>query len=472
MTGTMRRARRRHARGFTLVELMVSLCAGLIVALAVVGLSREASNVFQDETRVASAQMQLRSAMDRLRNDVARAAFMSTGNIYIDPTIQSASGVSAATNVANIPAAFYNANHMSLGSLAGVRLFVGGSATATPLSAVNGLSPDAIELGGYFSNVEALAYGGTAAGGGQAIASGDSNNSCGGQTVYLDVHSSPSLWRLIGLGTAPTTQLDQALNSVFEPVANTNFIVRITSAANTSLQTTQYAVTCAGTSNKSAAAWNNGAPAVYLDPRVTVTVNASTGLTGGNGTINPVQIVRWELQPSLIPDPMSGEAGVNGPKYDLTRQYLDATGTAAGSPEVVAEYAVDLKFAFTEETTSDTTGNYQGAAGSTQVVYSFEDSAGDNANLAADPTTIAPGTDGPQRIRSVRIRLVTRAPTPDRNAALAVSPSGADYVYHYCLLSTAAACAVVNPGPGTVFSRTRTVISEVSLLNQARLWYR
>jgi Tfp pilus assembly protein PilW len=461
-------ARRRHARGFTLVELMVSLCAGLIVALAVVGLSREASNVFQDETRVASAQMQLRSAMDRIRNDVARAAFMSTGNINIDPAIQSASGVSAATNVANIPAAFYNANHMSLGSLAGVRLFVGGSATATPLSAVNGLSPDAIELGGYFSNVEALAYGGTAAGTGQAIASGDANNTCGGQTVYLDVHSSPSLWRLVGLGTAPTTQLDQALNSVFEPVASTNFMVRITSAANTSLQTTQYAVTCAA----KAAAWNNGAPAVYLDPRVTLVVNSGTGFTGGNGTINPVQIVRWEIQQSLIPDPMSGEAGVNGPKYDLTRQYFDATGTAAGSPEVVAEYAVDLKFAFTEDTTANTTGSYQGQVSSSQVVYSFEDTAGDNANLAADPTTIAPGTDGPQRIRSVRIRLVTRAPTPDRNAALAVSPNGADYVYHYCLLSTAAACTVVTPGPGTVFSRTRTVISEVSLLNQARLWYR
>ena len=47
--------------------------------------------------------------------------------------------------------------------------------------------------------------------------------------------------------------------------------------------------------------------------------------------------------------------------------------------------------------------------------------------------------------------------------------SETDYVYRYCLVNSTATCA--QPG-APVFARTRTIISEVSLLNQSRLWFR
>jgi prepilin-type N-terminal cleavage/methylation domain-containing protein len=461
------------ARGFTLIELMVSMSAGLMVSLAVVALSREASSSFHEETRMAAAEMQIRTAIDRIRSDLQRASYMSTGNIWIDPAIAS-TNPGATTDVSGIPLTppLYNATDLSIGALAGVRLIAGGSATGTaPGSTLNGLSPDALELAGYMSGVEELAIGG--AGTTKAIsAKGDPGftNLCAtGQQINLDVNSSPSIWRLVGL-VAPTDatysaanttggSFDQAMNNAFQPTAaaGSSFIVRITDGTGK----TQYAVTCAA----KAAAWNQGLPAVYLDPIITV---ALAGAGGTNATINPIQIVKWQIQGAIIPDPMGttdGGGGANGAKYDLTRQYLDAYGAATtpSSTEVVAEYAVDLQFAMTVDTTTDTTGNYSGG-GSPLVVYSFEDAAR-NGKVASDPTKLTLKSDfGPQRIRSVRVRLSTRAATPDRSQPLS---AGTDYLYRYCVGATTADCVAGNP----MYARTRTLISEVSLPNQARLWY-
>ena len=71
------------ARGFTLVELMVSLIAGLIVAMAVVAPARTATNTFYDAVRVLTTEAAVRVASERLRGDLLRAGFMTTGNIKL-----------------------------------------------------------------------------------------------------------------------------------------------------------------------------------------------------------------------------------------------------------------------------------------------------------------------------------------------------------------------------------------------------
>ena len=90
------------------------------------------------------------------------------------------------------------------------------------------------------------------------------------------------------------------------------------------------------------------------------------------------------------------------------------------------------------------------------------DAAADIGNIIAF-TQIASGTasggPGPQRVRSVRYRLATRAALPDRTAPLPVPP-GAPYIVRYC---TDAACAHA--------ARVRTIMSEVALTNQARMTY-
>ncbi|MGO8992341.1 MAG: PilW family protein [Polyangiaceae bacterium] len=473
------------ARGFTLVEVMVAMVAGLIVALAVVGLSREATNTFHEETRVASAEMQLRTAIDRLRADLERAAFSSTGNIFIDPQVLTTPGTSTSVNniaiignttLANCP--YNKGTDMNLCTLAGIRLFEGGSpiTAATFLSTVNNLSPDAIDIGGNMTGVEILTIGAGSGSGHAAIVAGAS--ACQGQRIYLDVLSTPALWRLVGMSpTGGDATYGQQLVSAFQPVAAASFIVRV---EDNTTHKTQFAATCPA----AAAVWPpvaGGVPQPYVD----LDANANITLSGinPNATINPVQIVRWQIGTSLVNPP--GDGGVSDPnKYDLTRQFIDANGNPAGNPEVIAEYAVDLKFAFTIDTSTNTTGNYNGLANSPLVVNAFEEASNTykNATIAASVATSAPGASmstnpDPQRIRSVRMRIVTRSAMQDRNEQLTVpepaSPGWNDYLYRYCLVNSVAACnpAVTVPPTLVPLARTRTLISEIALPNQARLWF-
>jgi prepilin-type N-terminal cleavage/methylation domain-containing protein len=72
-------------RGFTLIELIVAITAGMFVAIAAFALARQGSRFFQQEARVAGAQFAATAGFERLRNDIARAAFLSTPNVQNDP---------------------------------------------------------------------------------------------------------------------------------------------------------------------------------------------------------------------------------------------------------------------------------------------------------------------------------------------------------------------------------------------------
>jgi prepilin-type N-terminal cleavage/methylation domain-containing protein len=465
-------ARDGGAGGFTLIELMVSMAAGLVVALAVVNLSREATTTFHEETRIAATEMQLRTAVDRLRADLARAAFMSTGNIFIDPTINLNDVNNRLGNyTTNVnqgryssPTAYQSASgDMSLYDLAGIRLFEGGGGVYTPLtlSTVNfgtttALNPDTIEIGGDLTGVELLAIGTAPNGATSPITSGTSV--CGGaQTINLDVTNTPALWRLVGMSpTANPANYGAALQAAFQPVAGASFIVRI---VDDNTRQVQYAATCASQT----VFWaSGGQPHIDLDTNSNV-----VGLTGQGiqATVNPVQIVRWQIQQSTL----NADAGT-GAKYDLVRQFLDAYGAPAGTGEVIA---VDLKFAFTFDTvaaTSNYTANYAAAKTPTLRVNSFEktDNTIDNATVAGDvansiASQTVPTGPYPQRIRSVRVRLATRAAIFDRTDALS---AGAPYLYRYCV--NPVGCAGTPPQE---YARTRTLISEVATPNQASLFF-
>jgi prepilin-type N-terminal cleavage/methylation domain-containing protein len=149
-----RNASRAARRGFTLVELMVSLVAGLIVTIAVVGLARTATTTFYEEARLSAVEASARNASERLRQDLTRVAFMSTGNIKLarndSPTVPFGQKIS------HLPGAATPSRYGALtNDLQGIRVLVGGS-TATAqgpnnLSTVNGLNPDAIELTGNYT---------------------------------------------------------------------------------------------------------------------------------------------------------------------------------------------------------------------------------------------------------------------------------------------------------------------------------
>ena len=72
--------RGRRQAGFTLLELMTALVAGLIAVTATYLISAETSRHFNEQARVAQTQTSVRMAMEQLRRDISRAGFFGTGN--------------------------------------------------------------------------------------------------------------------------------------------------------------------------------------------------------------------------------------------------------------------------------------------------------------------------------------------------------------------------------------------------------
>jgi hypothetical protein len=439
--------------------------AGLIVALAMVGLSKEATRTFHEEVRSSAAEGALRTAVDRLRADLQRARYMSTGNIQTDPMIAHAPGAANITTTA-----------VGLKRLAGILLYEGGDAlsTAQGLALSNqqtphaNVNPDMIDIGGNMTSTEQFEV--------QAIQPG----AVGTCTKILLSATSPAIFRIMNNNTAgdagaPSAGADAEMRNLFQPVgagSSTQFIVRVVDDTARS----QYLLTCKDQTN-AAGLLTGGvlAPFVLVEgtPLMAKDTQGVSGLTGnsaGRAWVNPVQIVRWEIigpagtdgEPAQDTSALGGqslEAGAQDAiKYDLMRSYVDVTSaTGAVVPEtreIVAEYAVDLDFAFSVDTSADTTG-----ATPSIVTYDF----GDGNNLTTADDVSKQPTAKPQRIRAVRARVVTRTAQADRTANV---PATAPFLYRYCIA----------PGgcTGTAllqWARARTITTEVSIPNQSRDFY-
>ncbi|MEM9190034.1 MAG: prepilin-type N-terminal cleavage/methylation domain-containing protein [Myxococcota bacterium] len=70
------RRRQRQRGGFTLVELLIALTAGLIAVTSIYFVSAASSKHFSEQQKVAQTQTQLRMAMEQIRRDVSRAGFL------------------------------------------------------------------------------------------------------------------------------------------------------------------------------------------------------------------------------------------------------------------------------------------------------------------------------------------------------------------------------------------------------------
>ena len=415
---------------------MISLVMGLIVALAAVALAKASTTTFHEQARSSLTEMSVRSGAERLRQDLLRISFMSTANIARDDSV---------AHVVGGP----NSRYTYFNFLQGIRINVNGSATtlADPngLNATNGVSPDSIDITGNMTTDDV--YHGTIQSGG----------SCGGQTVTLDPLADAAVYQMIGPG-APATGAQAA----FRPVPGRNFIARVTDPNGCN----HFVPVCDVTTTSAA---GRTMAVIHLQPdadgrAVLYAVNGTGGTAyavdnncgaseGGEVAIAPVQRVRWALTQSpagLETDPVGG-------KFDLTRQFLDAEGAAAGAPEIVAEYAVDLKFGIILR---DPTAAALGGTGET--VFDLDTDPG-NGNIYKAVGGVEVNPLGPQHVRSVRFRLATRVSISDREADITVGAATRPYMARYCLEGPLGDCRK--------FARVRTVISEVALHNQARVFY-
>ncbi len=431
----MNRARRR-SRGFTLVELMISMVMGLIIALAAVGLARTSTTTFYEQARISGVEANVRAASERFRNDLSRASYMSTPNIQWD------------AKVAKIPGAVGDPYRIAaLKELAGIRI---APADATirghALSTKNSMTPHEIFLAGNLTTDDVYR--------GQLMTVG--GTACGGSQIRLSGDADPAVRRLFA-GAATQAERKAMTQVAFMPGEKMNpvqtgfqYAVQVMDMRGCFHYVTVCEVLESAQPNS---------VILNLAGGVLTTTDTGGDVCGARlmeeVAIAPIQRVRWNLQVEndtrRIDTTLDGVGAPN--KFNLYRQVLAHDGTTEiGPPELIAEYAVDLKLGLIVDSSAD--GN--------PPVFTNIDFEGTDALFAewGGLPTASTQAKGPHHIRSVRYRLAFRAPYADRRADIPM-PSGPPYIARYCMADAT---------PCVEWARVRTVMSEVALLNQAKAY--
>lgn len=411
-------------QGFTLVEVLVAVTAGLMVSAAAFILARNATQFFQNEARISSAQLSAMLGIERLLSDLDRAAYLSTPNVL---------------NQNQIPKTCIGPGTPSKGleNLAALGIEEGGSITGSnplPQSVANGMNPDRITIGGSFDNNDVFPV--------NLIQMGAS----GGYTIFLS-KLSHSMTRAQAAG--------QKISNIFK----SGRFIRLVDPQGIF----EYYAEISGTDEQQLAIYTSASP--YM-PQA-----SDSGCGLGNAfhigfVANPVTRIRYDIRSlknnnTYKPVVDSINPGVTGDdqRSELIRVELQSNGNEdPNTLELISEYAVDLKFglsAFTGNSpapTALTTGNCQSALGGTQYACPIPMSADVYSQLSGAITNGA----SPELLRSVQVRLVTRSRAPDRETDLGTGPDGRKYRFRIDL-----------PGfPAPKFTRLRTVYAEKYLRNQ------
>ncbi|WP_438042834.1 PilW family protein [Sorangium sp. So ce128] len=435
------RARASGQRGFTLVELLVAMAAGLVVSLAAFLLSKNATRFFQNEARASASHLAATIGLNRLTADLQRAAYLSSPNILQDP------------EVCQVPP-----SPVGLRRLAGISILRQGSeflhgSELSQSSVANDLHPDSIIIGGSLNSTELFEF--------RKI-----SDETGDWVVELNPNSTAvqrTLARAQGGG--------QSLTQIFAPHRFLRIMVR---GQEKFLYGVIDQVNVIGN------------PPIQIsillkaDPGLPTLVGLADcgvtpgGSTGDGGWVNVVSRVRYDIRSlynkgtaydALVAPVTPALTGDNG-RTELVRVELDENDQELPDTlELIAEYAVDLKFGISVAT--------QGAVpGVTNPqITRFPIMATDNAlvytNAAANDQ---PGAN-PERVRSVQVRLSTRTRAPDRDVGLPV-PVGPDGRRLRFLIPGIAAGAntygnTAPSGSPPVYARMRTLYADIALPNQA-----
>jgi len=281
---------------------------------------------------------------------------------------------------------------------------------------------------------------------------------CGGGQFHARVYADPVTERLAMQGVS-------AVQAAFVPGGSRN-LARVVDSLGCQhfVEIGAATLSGAGTSQEVVIDLCNGGDGKsLLQPGEARPGCGATPMTDETLRISPYQRVRWRIA-------TNGVAALNPPTtiapanstFFLYRDVLDSSGAPiAALTQTGSEFAVDLKFGVTTDQRETT------APPNNIVVYDMDSDTG-TGNVfkwtkAVSGTTLTTGNptqEGPQRVRSVRFRVSTRASMPDRNAGLTLIPNS-PYIVRYCM----------DPPACTRFSRVRTIVSEVPLINQARMSY-
>jgi hypothetical protein len=401
---------------------MVAMTGGLFVAVVVFTLAKDGSRLYMRESRIADATLAAVAGFERLRTDIARASFQASPNIRRDPRL-CGDPVADPTWPAGLQ------------TLAGLQI-TPKSPDPSPALAANNLAPDSILIAGNFTGTDHFPmYGVTDI----------------GTNFRVDLQTQIGPLVRQNYPNVDATAQTALLQAAF-PAGRALRLVDQSGAV-------QYG-TIAGVTIQ------NG-PAVLLTRNPVLRLRSSdTSFCGlhplSRGYVNVVNFVQYQVRPlnqtnapGYAPLYATGQiAPGDAFRTELIRQELNTAGTAiAGTEEIVAEYAVDLKLGITVVQTI-TNGNAD----------SLLTLAPDNAAVGTWAGSVAnAGSLGPQRVRAVRVRLGVRSREADRELNILGGTSGpvAPGLYRFSLAQDGA----------SRFARVRTLQADVALHNQmAVLW--
>jgi hypothetical protein len=404
-------SRAHTGRGFTLVELMVSMVAAMFVAIAVFTLAKHASGFAMRQSRVADATLQTVIGFERLKADIARAGFLSTPNIVRDPNI-----------CRNVASATYPSQLQQLASVFIEAVPVGQLSTE---STVNGITPNRIVLAGSYDSPDLFVA--------RTIT----------QAATPVVFLSPTSLGMANIGYAADGAA--ALARVFRAGRALRIV---DDAGGVQFGTI---VSVAGGPN----------PTIVLAANPALEFRSGSGqkcgVRGhGNDFVNVVNFVRYDMRnlndPGLLPQFQGMFPTGRGPSYESTRRELVREELAVdgapipGTLELVAEYAVDLGFSLFVSANT-------GAALSRVPPASLGDYAG-NPNLTGLGR-------GPQLIRAVHAWLSLRSQEADRETGLSLANTAPGP--NLLRIGMNPEGAALPP-----FARVRTLQSTIPLNNQMR----
>lgn len=393
---------------------MVAITAGLFVAVAAFALAKQGSRFFQQEARVANAQFSATLGFDRLRADIARAGFLTTANVQRD---RSVCGTTAGWPV-------------GMTGLAALRI-----TAATPADAqdsANGLSPDQLTMSGSYASPETFPV--------RAVLAENAKFQ-----VYLQA-TAGAVVRSDGIDGGTLAQVFRAgrMLRVLDATGHYGFGA-----------IESYAINAAG----QAVINLRAIPAItFRRPGTTCGVE---GL-GVGMQANVVNWIRYEIRDLQKSPPVaykslyatSATAPGDQTRRELVRVELDYEGKEmADSLELVAEYAIDLKFGLTVVSGFKTADNLDPS------VIQFPIGDPRNYEYTYEPSSSSPVNDkAPHRIRAVRARLAVRSREADRAESISPpssAPAGA--IFRYGL-----------PGDGG-YARARTLVADINLPNLANI---
>jgi hypothetical protein len=407
-----RATRNGGSAGFTLVELMVALTGGLFISLAVFALARDSGRFYQGEVRVANATVSGLLGFERLRADLGRAGFLSSPNVFRDPSLCGA------------PDGTWP---LALRNLASIQLSTPG--VAYPALTANGRTPPVITLAGSYASSDVF--------GAKVVPSG--NNVIFNLST---VEGAGALRRLGNTGMPSNAEMQ----AVFPALR----VLRIVQNGKQ-----YYGQIVAAVGGAQPTVTINAQPQIQFRSGSPIGCGLSdvVGSGASTPTVNVVNFIQYEVR---RPQTATAQAGyqnlfdnsADGPgeagRTELMRVELDINGQVLeGSEELVAEYAVDLNLQLIAVTTPPGVDPELGLF-----------SPGE-ARFATFTGPVFGSANTPELIRSVRVRLGIRSRAADRTATIATPANQGLFRFN------------INSGLPDTYARVRTFQADVALHNQA-----